>query len=231
MTNFLFQTRKGAHIARASAEIGNAEEYKVGVNIMIGEIKDNASIAQQQPAGAKAKSNKTGKPSVQADSAQAADTVELGSQRAASATYTRTMRKLSASDLATIKSAQAQALENLRKLVEQVLAGQSGAAKKASGVGSSDLDAVARAKQAISEDGDFGVKAVSDRIVQFAIAVSGGDTSKYEQLKAAIDKGFQQATHSLGGKLPDICQQTYDETMKKLEAWKNGNDSNPTLKA
>ena len=192
---------------------------------MISEIKDSTSILQSQTTSVKSKSNKTADDTstqTETTQTQATDTVELGTQRTASTTYTKTSKKLSASDLATIKTAQDQVYENLRKLVEQMLAGQNGAAKKASSTDSSDLDAVDQAKQAISEDGEFGVKAVSDRLVQFAIAISGGDTSKYEELKAAIDKGFQQVSNMFDGKLPSISQQTYDETMKKLEAWKNG---------
>ena len=71
----------------------------------------------------------------------------------------------------------------------------------------------------ISEDGPFGVKAVSDRIVDFAIAVSGNDTSKLGELKAAIDKGFEKARDAFGGTLPDICNRTYDEAMRKLDEW------------
>jgi hypothetical protein len=191
---------------------------------MIGEVKDNASVYQQQSAGSKAKTNKTGEKAAAQEASQASDSVELGSQRTASTTYTRTTRRLSAGELATIKSAREQIYENLRSLVEQMLAGQNKTAKKAGSRETSDLDAVSKAQQAISEDGDFGVKAVSDRIVQFAIAISGGDKTKYETLKTAIDKGFQQATHSLGGKLPDISQQTYNEVMRKLDEWKNSDD-------
>lgn len=79
------------------------------------------------------------------------------------------------------------------------------------------------AQKAISEDGEWGINAVSDRIVAFAIAISGNDASKLDTLKAAIDKGFEQASAALGGQLPDICSRTYDAIMQKLDSWaKNG---------
>ena len=87
-----------------------------------------------------------------------------------------------------------------------------------SGLTTEDVEA---AKQAVSEDGDFGVKAVSDRLVDFAISISGGDKSKLSELVSAIDKGFGAAKDALGGELPAICQQTYDETMRKLNEWAN----------
>jgi hypothetical protein len=189
---------------------------------MIGEIKDNASIAQAQaqPTGAQARSIKPGA-AAQQEAAQAADTVELGAPQPSAGTYSK--RKLSGSEIDSIKSAAEQAYANLRALVEQLLKDQNKSGSRSSGKveGVSQMDA---AKQAISEDGEFGVKAVSDRIVQFAIAVSGGDKAQYEKLKAAIDKGFQQAGKALGGELPAISQQTYSEVMRKLENWKNSTD-------
>jgi len=81
---------------------------------------------------------------------------------------------------------------------------------------------VENAQAAISEDGEYGVEAVSNRLVDFAIAVSGGDKSKLSELVSAIDKGFAEAKKTLGGELPDISQQTYDATIKKLNAWASG---------
>jgi hypothetical protein len=76
-----------------------------------------------------------------------------------------------------------------------------------------------RAEELISEDGPLGVKAVSDRIAGFAIAFTGGDPDKLPELKAAIEKGFRQAAKMFGGELPDICNKTYDEVMRKLDEW------------
>ena len=75
------------------------------------------------------------------------------------------------------------------------------------------------AQQAIAEDGYWGVAQTSQRIIQFAISLSGGDTSKLETLKNAILKGFEEAEGSWGGALPDICQQTREAALKGLEEW------------
>ncbi len=187
---------------------------------MIGEIKDSAPIAQAQSASARERSARPGA-AAQQEAAQAADSVELGVSQPSAGTYTK--RKHSAGEVESIRNAAEQAYANLRALVEQLLKNQHKSGGRSSGKvdGVSEADA---AKQAISEDGEFGVKAVSDRIVQFAIAVSGGDKAQYEKLKAAIDKGFQQAAKALGGELPAISQQTYNEVMRKLEDWKNSKD-------
>lgn len=83
-----------------------------------------------------------------------------------------------------------------------------------------DAQTIAQAKEDISEDGYWGVKQTSQRLVDFAKAISGGDASKIDILTKAIEKGFKQAEKQWGGKLPEISQQTYDATMKAMEDWK-----------
>lgn len=75
------------------------------------------------------------------------------------------------------------------------------------------------AQALISEDGYLGVEQTSDRIVQFAISLAGNDAKKLEEMKAAIDKGFQIASKALGGSLPEISTKTYNAVMEKLDAW------------
>lgn len=77
----------------------------------------------------------------------------------------------------------------------------------------------AAALQAISDDGEWGVNAVATRIMDMAISLSGGDSSKASALRAAVEKGFQQAGLQWGQKLPSICQDTYDEIEKRFDYW------------
>ncbi len=79
--------------------------------------------------------------------------------------------------------------------------------------------AKAQAQEAISEDGYWGVKQTSERIVEFAKALTGGDASKAEEMRAAFEKGFKQATKSWGKDLPSISNQTYDAVMKGFDEW------------
>lgn len=85
----------------------------------------------------------------------------------------------------------------------------------------------AAAAEAISEDGECGVQAVSDRIVAFAKAISRDNPEMYDKLMSAIDEGFAQAEKALGGQLPDICRKTREEIGRKMEEWKNSNISSP----
>ncbi len=124
------------------------------------------------------------------------------------------------------------ATQNLRDLVEQLLKSQG---KTFEDVLSGkeelfvDEETRAAAQQAISEDGEYGVQAVSDRIVDFAKAISNNNPEMYDKLMAAIDEGFAQAERALGGVLPDICQKTREEINRKMEEWKSGKDEAQTV--
>lgn len=117
--------------------------------------------------------------------------------------------------------------EQLRSLVEKLLTKQGnayGAATDmwqflASGNFTVDAATKAQAQEDISEDGYWGVNQTSDRILDFAKALSGGDPDKIEELREAFKKGFKQATGVWGKDLPDISQKTYDAVMEKFDKW------------
>lgn len=81
------------------------------------------------------------------------------------------------------------------------------------------------AKAAISEGGEWSVDAVAGRIMDMAQALSGGDTSKLDLLKKAVVDGFKAAgfdpDNRKGSGMPDITSKTYDEVMKRFDAWEN----------
>ena len=122
--------------------------------------------------------------------------------------------------ISRLKQEARKAGENLRALILELILNQQNAQSL-----TLNAHVVNQAKQPISEDGNWGVKAVSDRIVEFAKAISGDDKSKIDSAKTAIEKGFEEAGTVLNGKLPDISYQTHDEIMKKLDAWGNESSS------
>ena len=202
--------------------ISEIKASQIGGATPVSAVKAQSSAASQASQASQSSKASQASQDAQAERAEGGDAVSLGSAKSDAGTYNRTARKLSASDVDALKAAADQRYENLLALVKQLLNKQGETSKRALGIEKSNAESVAEAQIAISEDGEWGVKAVSDRIVQFAIAASGGDKGKYETLKAAIDKGFQQAAKALGGELPGISQETYKETMRKLDAWKNG---------
>ncbi|MDD4564382.1 MAG: hypothetical protein PHE79_02755 [Eubacteriales bacterium] len=162
------------------------------------------------------------------------DTIKIGAEQETFITYKKpTGSKPDAAQIASLKAEAEKATENLRKLVEELILKQNKNYRASTGdsadklsikpnISAADIEA---AQKAISEEGEFGVKAVSDRLVDFAISISGGDKSKLSELVSSIDKGFAAAKQALGGTLPGICQQTYDETMRTLSEWANGTES------
>lgn len=115
----------------------------------------------------------------------------------------------------------------LRSLVEKLIAGQGNAIGLADDIwsflrsGDFTVDAAtkAQAQADIAEDGYWGVEQTSDRILDFAKALTGGDPDKIEEMRDAFEKGFKQATKTWGDTLPDISQKTYEATMKKFDDW------------
>ena len=87
-----------------------------------------------------------------------------------------------------------------------------------------DPKTVEQAQKDVAEDGYWGIEKTSDRLVEMAKALSGGDVSKADSLISAIKKGFDQAADAWGGELPEICQKTIDAAVQKLNDWKNATE-------
>lgn len=127
-----------------------------------------------------------------------------------------------------MKSEAEQRNNQLRSLVEKMFSKQGKAFKDAemfqllrTGNFDVDLETKNKAIEDISEDGYYGVKETSNRLVSFAKALSNSDPAKADKMIEAVKKGFEAAKKAWGGELPEICQQTVDETIKQLEEWKN----------
>lgn len=85
------------------------------------------------------------------------------------------------------------------------------------------------AQQAISEDGEWGVEQTAQRILDFAMALSGGDPEKAAMLRGAFEKGFEAAEKVWGGTLPDISYQTRERVLKGFDEWENGGETDPEV--
>lgn len=130
-----------------------------------------------------------------------------------------------------LKADQKSRADSMRSLVEKLLSKQKDKYDTAnsslagifrSAAANADPATIKQAQEDISEDGYWGVNKTSDRLVSMAIALSGGDTSKADEMMNAIQKGFDKATAAWGEKLPDISQRTLEATKQKMEDWKTG---------
>ncbi len=90
----------------------------------------------------------------------------------------------------------------------------------ASGDFSVDQATSQNAAKEISEDGYWGVKQTSERIFDFARALSGDDPEKMDDMLEAFKEGYDEATKAWGKDLPEISKQTYDAVLEKFEQFK-----------
>lgn len=129
-------------------------------------------------------------------------------------------------DLIAKMKADAQSRQNqLQSIVEQLMTKQGQTYNSANGIwsilagGNLKVDAAtqAQAQKDVAEDGYWGVKQTSERILDFATALTGGDPDKIEEMREAFKKGYKQAEKTWGGELPDISKQTYDAVMNGFD--------------
>ncbi len=113
----------------------------------------------------------------------------------------------------------------LRSLVEKMMSGQANAYGNANDIwsflrkGDYTVDPATKlqAQKDIAEDGYWGVTQTSDRIIDFATALTGGNPDKIEEMREAFKKGYAMAEKKWGGSLPEISQRTYDAVMEKFD--------------
>ena len=143
-------------------------------------------------------------------------------------TNTSSTKKTYKPDTALINKLKADAdarTSQLRSLVEQMMGKQATTYGNANDIwsflrsGNYTVDPAtkAQAQADIAEDGYWGVTQTSDRIIQFATALTGGDPDKIEAMRDAFKKGYAQAEKTWGGSLPEISQKTYDAVMGKFD--------------
>lgn len=135
--------------------------------------------------------------------------------------------------VAQLKADAEERTAQLRSLVEKMMTKQGTAIGTADDMWSFlakgdftvDAETKAQAQKDIAEDGYWGVEQTSDRILDFAKALSGDDPEKADLLLDAFKKGFEEATKTWGDKLPDISQRTYDAVVEKFDKWKNESET------
>lgn len=164
---------------------------------------------------------------------EAVKTVDKAAVYEKSETTTSTTYKTNSKvDQATIDKLKADAearYANLASLVEKLMTKQGQTYEYATlgdlmkGVQSGEIEVdpatVEQAKKDVADDGYWGVEQTAERIVSFAKALTGGDASKVEEMRKAIEKGFGDATEDWGSDLPEISQKTYDRVNEMLDEW------------
>ena len=181
----------------------------------------NYSATENVKADAASESTKVESSSPAAD----AGAVYEPSKESASASTGKTTYKPDTNLINKMKADADARTAQLRSLVEKMMTGQADTYGKANDIwsflrkGNYTVDPATRAQaQAdIAEDGYWGVNQTSDRIIDFAKALTGGDPDKIEDMRDAFEKGFKKAGKTWGGNLPDISQRTYEAVMEKFD--------------
>lgn len=156
---------------------------------------------------------------------------ETGKDAAASSASTKKTYKSDPALIAKLKSDAEQRAQQLQSIVEKLMTKQGSTYNKANGLKglyeSLEVDPATRAQaQAdIAEDGYWGVDQTSSRIFDFAMALSGGDPDKMEEMRDAFLKGYKKAEKAWGDSLPDISKKTYDAVLEKFDNYKKENSN------
>ena len=86
-----------------------------------------------------------------------------------------------------------------------------------------------RAQEMVSEDGFFGVRQTTERIMSFAKAMVGEDASAedIERMREAVQRGFDEVAQLFGGfnNLPGVTQDTHAAIMQAFDDWAAGASS------
>ncbi len=161
------------------------------------------------------------------EKAQAAAVYEKSDEKQASSSQNTDRTKIIKQMQADVAARQQQLLDIVQKMM--------GKQAKAYGIANSDNDAdsiwkflakgdftvdaatKAQAEADIAEDGYWGVKQTSERILDFAQALAGTDPDKLEKMRSAFEKGYAQAEKTWGGELPDISKRTFEAVMKGFD--------------
>jgi len=129
---------------------------------------------------------------------------------------------------------------SMRGMVESLIGGTSGpqgqafwataANSNGGGININDFqvsdETRAKAQELVGEDGYFGVKKTTDRIMEFAKAMAGSGASDaaINNLRKGVQAGFDAVAKMYGGfdKLPQVSKDTYDSVMKQFDTWTSG---------
>lgn len=184
-------------------------------------ISTNISIRKTAPESSEVKTKET----------TPKDSVSLSGSAPESLTYSKP--RAMPAELSTMLEESERQVEAMLNLIRPLLEQQGlTMSKVVSGEQKLTVDqgTIDAAKAAISEDGEMGVRKVSERILSFAKFAMGDDPAQMKKIRDAVELGFTQAKEALGGTLPEISQKTYNTIMAEFDRWeKEGIPSGDTV--
>ncbi|MCL1884973.1 MAG: hypothetical protein FWF81_14600 [Defluviitaleaceae bacterium] len=114
-------------------------------------------------------------------------------------------------------------VDSFRRMVETLLGQQAERQGLVDGWNISDIEITpemrTEADELLSEGGYFSVEETAARMLDFAVALTGGDPARIEVMRDAVQRGFNQAERMFGGELPEISHQTLEAVMNGFDEW------------
>ena len=114
-------------------------------------------------------------------------------------------------------------VDSFRRMIETLLNRQAETQGLANGWSLRDIEITdemrAEAQSMIDEGGYFSVEATAGRILDFAVALTGGDPARIDLMRDAVERAFRQAERMFGGELPDISHQTLEAVRNGFNEW------------
>ena len=147
--------------------------------------------------------------------------------------YTSATRTGYTIDTETVEKLKSELEERMANLVQQMLGKQITQSNILDAIqeGKFSEEDIEQAKKDTAEDGYWGVEQTSDRLVKFAVALTGGDPDKLDSMIEAFEKGYAEAEKQWGGELPELTQRTREATLKKFQELKDKNAQNSSANA
>ena len=147
--------------------------------------------------------------------------------------YTSATRTGYTIDTETVEKLKSELQERMANLVQQMLGKQVTQSNILEAIqeGKFSEEDIEQAKKDTAEDGYWGVEQTSDRMVKFALALTGGDPDKLDSMIEAFEKGYSEAEKQWGGELPELTQRTREATLKKFQDLKDKNEQNASANA
>jgi len=114
-------------------------------------------------------------------------------------------------------------VDSFRRMVETLLNQQAERQGLANGWSLRDIEVTdemrAEAQAMIDEGGYFSVEETAARMLDFAVAITGGDPARIDLMRDAVERGFRQAERMFGGELPEISHQTLQAVRDGFDEW------------
>jgi len=148
----------------------------------------------------------------------AASTYQQGEQAAEPTSYLPDTERI-----AQMWNRHQERVESFRQMVETLLGQQAERQGLAEGWSIRDIEVTdemrAEAQAMLDENGYFSIDETAARMLDFAVALTGGDPAQIEVMRDAVQRGFNQAERMFGGELPEISHQTLQAVMNGFDEW------------